>query len=130
MARGPSILPEDWLRSPEDRKRRRVITVDLEGERFDPIFQYANAVAPDRSVQESIRDLLLQSISDDPMAVAIREAKRMAYKEARERVLADVSKYLRQLAVELDLEPQSRETQGLPAAENQILDREPKSIFE
>lgn len=129
MARGPSILPEDWLRSPKDRRRRRVINVDLEGERFDPIFRYATAVNPDRSVQESIRDLLLQAVADEPMNVAIREAKMQAYRETTERIRKDLSLALRQLAVELELEPAGTETAGLPEPMNRILDKEPEGIF-
>lgn len=124
MGRGPGILPEDWLRSPEDKRRRRIISVNLEGERFDPIFQYANAVNPDQSVSASIRDLLLQAVSDEPMNAAIREAKRAAFLEVKSRVLRDVGRYLQQLAVELDLEPAGDETKGLPGPVNQILDRD------
>ncbi len=129
MARGPSILPEDWLRSPEDRRRRRVISVDLEGERFDPIFKYATAVNPDRSVQESIRDLLLQAVADEPMNAALREARRQVYREVKERVLRDITGFLRQLAGELELEPIAEDVSNLPEPGNRIIDKDPESIF-
>lgn len=124
MGRGPRILPEEWLRSPEDRRRRRTITVDLEGERFDPIFQYATAVAPDRSVQESIRDLLLQAVADEPVNAAVREARRQAFAEVRERALLEVRRFFVELAISLDLEPVTNEARSQPPVENRIVNAE------
>lgn len=107
-------------RGPISEKNRRRIFISLEGDRFDPIFTYAQATAPDQPVQDAIRDLLLQAVSDDPILAAVRQAKIVAHREAKLRIHKDVAAKLREIAVELEIEPLGDEALTLPTTGNVI----------
>lgn len=81
---------------------RRVINVDLDDPRFDPIFVYAVEVAPERPVQDTLRDLLLQAIALDAKDGAVRSARRQAYREAREYALKTLGAALKRMEADLD----------------------------
>lgn len=124
----PSHRAEEYLQPAEQRKFRRDILVRLEDPRYDPVFQYAVETAPDRPVQDAIRDLLLQAISPSAMDGAIRAARMQAYAEARDRVTREVWGFLRQLARTLELEGTSESTASTPQQGNRI--GEPDSFRE
>jgi hypothetical protein len=79
-----------------------VINVDLDDPRFDPVFQYAADVAPERPIQDSLRDLLLQAVALDAKDASIRDARRQAFREARDYSLRALGTALRQIADHVD----------------------------
>lgn len=87
----------------QERNFRRVVSVDLDDDRFDPVFRYAMATNPDRPVQDAIRDLLLQAVEADAKDGTIRAARRQAYIEARNQAFLKLSTFLRHLAAETDV---------------------------
>ena len=97
--------PSDYTKGPRERGFRRVVSVDLEDPRFDAVFQYAAEVAPNHSVQDSIRDLLLQAVASNPSDAAIREARRQAYRDVHARSQIAISLAFKALSQELALDP-------------------------
>ena len=95
-----------------ERGWKRIVTVDLDDERFDPVFAYALATGPDRPIQDAIRDLLLQATAADAANPAIRAARNQALMEAREIVTRRIWGFLNQIKSELQLQPIAGEPAG------------------
>lgn len=105
MANRPAKRPEDYCKSPHERGFRRVIQVDLDSGLYDPVFEYAAATAPDRPVQDAIRDLLLQAVAADAKDAAIRAARAQALTEVRDYCAREIWIFLRKLGENLQLTP-------------------------
>ena len=103
----------DYAKEPKERPFRRVVTIDLEDGRFDPIFSYAVAVGPDRPVQDAIRELLMQAIEVEALNPAIRAGRKAAFTEVRNTVVSATKAFLRQLARDLEFQPAGTETTGI-----------------
>jgi hypothetical protein len=112
--------PSDYLLPPEIRKFKRDVTVYLEDPMFDSVFKYALETAPDRPVQDAIRDLLLQAIAADAANGAIRVARMMAFRETRARTLTACAGFMRHLAEELQAEAAGATETATPQLENRI----------
>jgi len=105
--------PSDYAKSLKERGFRRVLNVDLEDSRFDPVFTYAVAVGPDRPAQDAIRELLLQALATEAVNPAIRAGRLAAYADARDRVLTATREFLHELARDLELESAGNENAGI-----------------
>ena len=64
----------------------------------------SNRLAPDRPVQDGIRDLVLQATAMNAKDATILAAHMQAYREARDLLLAAVGRFLKQLQAELAIE--------------------------
>jgi len=84
-------------------KGRRAFTLDLNDAIFDPVFAYAQATAPERSIQDTVRELLVQATSEDARDGAIRGARMQAYREARALVFDEMSQKLKEISALLKL---------------------------
>ena len=89
--------PPSFYRSPSFRGRRS-FGLDLHDAIFDPVFDYAEATAPERPIQDTIRELLLQAVANDARDGAIRGAKIQAYREAQRAIMTEAAEFLRNLA--------------------------------
>lgn len=118
MGRPGSHKAEEYVRPPKQRGFRRDVQVYLEDERYDPVFRYALETAPDRPVQDAIRELLLLAVAADAKDASIRAGRMQAYREAHEHVISKLIRFLNQLRTELELDPVGSETQ--PQAGNTI----------
>jgi hypothetical protein len=107
--------PSDYLKPVQERGFRRVINIDLDDPRFDPVFAYAVACGPDRPVQDGIRDLLLQAVSVNAENTAIRNARHAAYTEARNGLTSRLFLFLKTLAAEYENAPAGSENVGVDA---------------
>ena len=111
--------PAEYVKAPQERGFKRVVNLDLDDERWDPVFKYAAETAPDRPVQDGIRDLLLQAIAENAVNGAILAARQQAYAEARDHVAREIWNFLRKLARDLQLAPLPGEAVG-PSSGNFI----------
>lgn len=103
MAVRPGAKRAEAYALPAERRGfRRIVNVDLDDPRFDPVFVYAVEVAPERPVQDTLRDLLLQAIALDAKDGAVRSARRQAYREAREYALKTLGAALKGMEADLD----------------------------
>lgn len=105
--------PSQYAKGPRERGFRRVVSVDLDDPRFDPVFAYAVEVAPENPVQDSIRDLLLQAVAMNASDSTIREAHRQAYRDVQQRVTIALRESCREIAHELELDPVGSEFGGV-----------------
>jgi hypothetical protein len=107
--------PAQYLQPPNERGFKRVVNIDLEDPRFDPVFAYAVATGPDRPVQDGIRDLLLQATAEIASNPAILAARQQALAEARVHVAKEIWAFLNKLAADLRLAPIEGEPIGVQA---------------
>jgi hypothetical protein len=92
------------VKPPKERGFRRVISVDLDDPQYDPVFAYALETGPDRPVQDAIRDLLLQALAVNAADTSIRNARRLAYLDARNRAASAIFAFMKGLAREFEAE--------------------------
>jgi hypothetical protein len=94
--------PPSFYLSPTS-KGRRAFTLDLNDAIFDPVFAYAMATGPERSIQDTVRELLVQATTEDARDGAIRGARMQAYREARTLVFEEMSQKLKEVSALLKL---------------------------
>ena len=105
--------PADYAKAPKERGFRRVVTIDLDDTRFNPVFEYAVSVNPDAAVQDTLRELLLQAMALDAANPAIRAWRMAAFVDARMRIHDATREFLGQLKRELVDEPAGSEDIGI-----------------
>ncbi|HUI23291.1 MAG TPA: hypothetical protein VLY82_02745 [Nitrososphaerales archaeon] len=105
--------PASFYLSHSVGRAKRTLTLDLNDSAYQGVFEYAQAVCPDRPVQEAIRDLLLQALGSNPEGGAIRAARIQAYREIRDRMYRDLGVFLKSLSVQVDQEANCSESHSL-----------------
>jgi hypothetical protein len=94
--------PASWYLSPLFRGRR-TFNLDLNDAAFDPVFQYATQTSPDRPIQDTVRELLLQAAAFDAENGAVRAARLQAYRETRREMNSRLGAALREIASALEI---------------------------
>ena len=117
MARKRLYLRE-LVGSPWDiAQRRRSVFLDLSDPKWDVLMDYHRAVAPNAPLQETIANLLFQSLADDREVEAIRQVSAKAFSEVRRLVWVEIATAMKQIGRTLDLAPAGGEYFG-PGAQN------------
>jgi len=95
--------PASWYLSPLFRGRR-TFTLDLHDAAFDPVFHYATQTSPDRPIQDTVRELLLQAVALDAENGAVRAARLQAYRETRRELNSRLGSAIREIANALEIQ--------------------------
>ena len=104
-------------------QRKRSIFLDLSDPKWNSLFEYHRAVAPNAPLQDTIANLLLQALADDREVEAIRQVSEQAFKEVRSLVWTEIAAALRTIGRTLDLAPAGGENFG-PGVTNLMITEE------
>ena len=105
--------PAEYVKGPQERGFKRIVSIDLDDPRFDAVFAYALETGADRPVQDAIRDLLLQATAELAVNPAILTARRQALKEARQLIGREIWRFLHELARDFQLGAESGDVNGV-----------------